>query len=378
MHRRLFFGGMLACLLVLPAVTQASEDDVQREKRAAHAYSSANELSERFGHYAQAREAFLTGDGSVRGHVEAWQRDASTWVGGWLEALAVAGLEADESYADFETKLTTILRRQAETLVSLNERATRITREGNAAVEQLAATAADYPGLDGQAAVIQGLTQREAELRTAVTEIEALPTSKLATFGEIDALTRRAVMARVRAALLANAKYPLEQTVASVQALLDAEAVVDPFLVRLLHAESELGRYALNFQVFHAEDAVVPARALCADAKAKLAALPQTSFVVSSKHRADDLCAAIEEHAASFADLGVSKADMVQQYLSVEKAGLAALCKSTHAAPSCERLAALAGFSAAGLKRLSEGELKLVELGWQSAMDAAKRREGVL
>jgi len=368
---------LLTGSLAAPGVAAAANGDdfAVREERALRAYSSAINQSQRHGRYRQARALFLTQSGNISARVEAWEKASQQWVLGWYKVMALSDLQKNISYAQFEAELQQLLRDQHDGLLRLSNDAKAVKAAADGALELLgpANTAAVPPELSQYASVVQALTQRENELRTAITQTSQIPTSRMARHETVAQTSRQVVLARVRVALLKNGRYPLEQTLASVQALLAAEQVVDPVLAALTLAENDMNRFALNLQVFHVEEALTQSRTLCASSKATLAPLTTpAAYVAQAKARATQLCSAIEAHASGLLSYGIPKADLVYEYITVEKASLTAICKTARAPVACEKLAVLASLTLPDLKALSDTKLRFVEFGWSEQFKAAK------
>jgi hypothetical protein len=353
----------------------ASEDVSAREPQAVQAYSAATEVSQRQGRYRQARTLFLSGERSLRAQVQTWEQSAQEWAVGWLKVLALADLQADIPYAEFEAELQRLLRVQSDGLLRLEKEAQdtqALAARALALLEQ--APGPSVPEFAEYASVLKTLTQRENELRAALSQVRQIPTSRLPRLTRIATDSRQAVLARVRSALLTRARYPLEKTLASVEALLLAGKVVDPLLAQLTQAENDVNRYALNLQVFHLEDGLARSRQLCTSTQATLATLSSpVSYVSEAKKRATQLCAAIEGHASSLLSYGIPKADLVYEYLNVERASLGLLCQGPTPPVACEKLALLAALSRADLQGMTDAKLRFVEYGWSELREAAQR-----
>jgi hypothetical protein len=379
MRRRWLSAVVVTGACALASTAYAEDTPQKREAAAAQKFASATALSQRFGHYTQAREDLLTGDGSLKARSVAWQEAATNWTRGWLQVLALADLQLDVPYEQFEAKLAELLKAQADALSDLTKRSADIEAQGTTILAGVPeGPGADaYPNLANADGVLAALAQREGELRTAIATTAGIPKARIASFAEIDTQSRRAVLARLRAALLARGRYPLDTTLAAVSSLLDAEKVVDPLLASIGRAENEMNAYALNLQVFHAEDAIAPARATCADAKAKIAAVKGAPrFVQGAAGRADQLCRAIETHYADLGAIGVPKADFVTEYLNVEKASFPAACRGATPPAACMKLAVIAALSSADLHAMTDARLRFIELQWAENVAAVKRRGG--
>ncbi|WP_257452579.1 hypothetical protein [Archangium lipolyticum] len=348
----------------------------EREAKAVRAYTAANAASQRHGHYRQARDLFLSGERSISARTEAWEQSAQEWVVGWFKVMALADLQKDIPYAEFEAELQGLLREQSDGLLQLTNEAKAVKASADMALDLLgpANTEPVPPELSEYATVLQSLSQRENELRLALSQVGQIATSRLPRLETIANDSRLGVLARVRIALLERARYPLEQTLASVQALLTAEKVVDPILAKLTQAENDMNRYALNLQIFHVEESLTQARALCMSSQATLATLTSpASYVAAAKARATQLCTAIEGHATGLLSYGIPKADLVYEFINVEKASLGAICKIANPPVACEKLALLAALKLTDLQAMSDAKLRFVEYGWTEQFEAAQR-----
>ncbi|WP_434390082.1 hypothetical protein [Melittangium boletus] len=356
------------------AAAAAGDDFAQREERAVRAYSSAVDQSQRHGRYRQARALFLSQPGNVSARVEAWEKATQQWTLGWYKVMALADLQKNISYAQFESELQQLLRTQSDGLLQLSHDAKAVKAAADTALDLLGPvnTASVPPELGQYASVVQALTQRENELRTAITQVAQIPPSRMARLEALAQTSREVVLTKVRIALLKNGRYPLEQTLAAVQALLNAEKVVNPVLAALTRAENDMNRFALNLQVFHVEESLTQSRALCASSQATLAPLTTpAAYVAQARSRATQLCSAIESHASNLLSYGIPKADLVYESIAVEKASLTGLCKTTQAPVACEKLAVLAALTLTDLKAMSDTKLRFVEYGWSEQFKAA-------
>ncbi|MFY0582279.1 hypothetical protein ACN28S_55585 [Cystobacter fuscus] len=352
----------------------AGDDLAVREEKALRAYNAATDQSQRHGRYRQARALLLTQPGNLTARVEAWEKATQQWVLGWYKVMALADLQKDIPYTQFEAELQQMLRTQHEGLAQLSHDAKGVKASADVALELLGpANPGTTPAELGEyVSVIQALTQRENELRTAITQLSAIPTSRMARLETLAQTSRQVILARVRVALLKNARYPLEQTLASVQALLTAEQVVDPVISALTRAENDMNRFALNLQIFHVEESLAQARTLCSSSQAKLAAITSpAAYVAQARSRATQLCSAIEAHASGLISYGIPKADLVYEYITVEKASVRTICKGAQPPVACEKLAILAALTPADLQSMNDAKLRFVEYGWSELFKAA-------
>jgi hypothetical protein len=95
-------------------------------------------------------------------------------------------------------------------------------------------------------------------------------------------------------------------------------------------------------------------------------------YVAGAKVKVGKYCDGIEALYQNLAgDPSITKADYVGAYLDGEKTQLAATCKNPKSGPACEKLALIAALPAADLAKMSDAQLRFVELGWSAAMDRA-------
>ncbi|WP_375767343.1 hypothetical protein NR798_37545 [Archangium gephyra] len=367
---------LLAGTLAVPGLAAASDDLEAREATAVQAYSAATTVSQRHGRYRQARATFLVGERSISARVGAWEQAAQQWVSGWQMLMALADLQQDIPYSEFEAELQRMLRNQSDGLIQLGNEAKATQAVTDKALALLGTSSpTEVPaGLEQYGTVLQSLTLRENELRAALSQVGQIPTQRMARLESIANTSRQAVLARVRVALLERARYPLEQTLASVQALLNAEQVVDPILAKLTQAENDMNRYTLNLQIFHVQDSLTKSRELCMSSQTTLGTLTSpASYVAAAKSRATQLCTAIENHASGLISYGIPNADLVYEYINVEKASLGTLCKTANPTAACEKLAILAALKLTDLQAMTDTKLRFVEYGWSENIDAARR-----
>lgn len=371
---------LAAAVVFLGGATLAADDPAVREKTAIDAMQSANAMSVRDGLYRQVRDTLLTGAGSIKTRLEAWETGAQQWFAGWMGVLGLVDLKDDVPYATFEATLTTQLGALASQLVTLTQQSAQLRAQGQEVLAQLGTVpgppAASYPAVAPYKAVIDSMGAHEVDLAAALTAMSTLADAKIATMQELDTRSRVAVIARLRAALLAKGRYPLEQTITQIQQLLAAEKVVDPLLVQAARVEGDLDRYALNFQIFHLLDAITAGRQQCATARNTLDGVAGAArYVTAARARLTQLCTAMENHYQSLTTLGVGNADLVAAYIENDKPALVAACRSAATPPvNCEKLATLATLEAADFAGMDDAHLKFVEYGWSDNLDAAKRK----
>lgn len=369
---------VVAATLAIPATSRAADSPAQREQGGVARLSAANALSARHGRYMQARAIALEGDGSVRGRAAAWVAASQTYVDGWTQVLALTDLRESITYASFEAELTQRLNAQTVALVNLTDEGARIDRLSTSALT-LMATPETIPAFAESASykpMLDALVAREGELRMMLSDVGQLASAKATRIGEIDSTSRRAVLGRLKAALLASGRYPLDQTLAQVGALLTAEKAVDPVLARLEKAFTKMNEYNANLAIFHGEAAFPESKKDCADARQTLSAIEgPTKFVADAKLRAEQLCTGIESlHTSLTGDASITKAELVAEYLRTEKTRLPSVCKRDVASPPCEKLALLAALTGADLAKMDDARLRFVELGWSEAMDRALQK----
>jgi len=337
-------------------------------------------MSLRDGVFRQGRDALLTGNGSIKTRLEAWENGTQQWIAGWMGILSLADLRDDVPYTTFETALTNQLGILATQIATLTQQAAQLKAQGSEALAGLGVVpgppASSYPSVDNYKPVIDSMGAHESELSSALTGMAMMADAKIATMVDLDQRSRIAVIARLRAALLARGRYPLQQTITAVQQVLDAEKVVDPVLVQAARIENDLDRYALNFQIFHLLDAIVVGRQNCAAGRTTLAGVTGAArFVTAARARLEQLCTAMENHYQSLTTLGVSNADLVAAYIENDKPALTALCRKAVTPPvNCEKLATIATLDAEDYASMDDAHLSFVEYGWSDNLDAAKRK----
>ncbi|WP_394825915.1 hypothetical protein [Pendulispora albinea] len=366
-----------AATVGLPAVTLASDaDPIQREQASIARFSAANVMAERHGRYVQARAMALDGAGSVSARTGAWLEKTQNYIVEWTKVLALADLRANIPYAEFESQLTKELDEQSKTLSELGEEAQRIGKLADSALSLIANPEAIPPFAESAqyASVLDTLPVREQEVRTTLTEVGQTANARLERLGTVDTNSRKAVIGRLKVALLATGRYPLEQTLSQVDALLAAEKVVDPILARLNQGFTKMNGYNVNLAYFHAVQAIGPLRQDCASAETALNGMSSpASFISAAKTRRQQLCSGIEQLYTSLTgDTSITKAEYVGEYLTTEKTRLGAVCPRTVSSPPCEKLALLAALSPADLGKMDDARLQFVELGWSEAMDRAQ------
>lgn len=371
---------LAAMVLFVGGATMAAGELPQREKTAIDAMQSANALSVRDGVYRQTRDSLLVGNGSIKATLEAWENGTQQWLAGWTGVLGLVDLRDDVPYATFEAALTTQLGNLATQLTALTKLAAQLKTLGTGALAGLGSVpgppVSSYPGVDAYGSVIDGMAAHETELSAALTGMTAMADARMATMQDLDTRSRVAVMARLRAALIAKGRYPLEQTMTAVQQMLDAEKVIDPMMVEVARMENDLDRYSLNLQMFHMVDSMAVGRDMCGTARTTMAGMTgATRYVTAARARLDQLCSAMENHYESLTTLGVSNADLVAAYIENEKPALTAMCRNATSPPiECEKLATMAALEAADYAGMDDAYLKFVEYGWSDNMDAAKRK----
>jgi hypothetical protein len=343
------------------AAAHADLDDFARERASVRRLVAANALSRRHGRYAHARERFVDGPDSIDRRATAWKEDAARWLADWLETLAVAEFAAEA--ADLEARLSERLDSASTRLRDLTMRADALARDCDAATSLLALGQREvYAGLEGEGSVVAALGQREAELKEAVSETSRGVVAAHARLHHLDAHSRRAILARVRRALLAQAAAPLDTILAGVEAMLQAQRMAGPLISDLRHWEHAANVHALNLQGFLLADAVEKSRGLCARARTELAQLPPSAHAAAASNRIDALCRAISRHGTTLTDVGLAPPEWVSEQLAVHRPEIQRRCAGSSANPACEKLAVLASISGERLRALSEAELRFVEV----------------
>jgi hypothetical protein len=299
---------------------------------------------------------------------------------GWMGILGLVDLKDNVPYATFEAALTAQLKAQATQIDALTRQAAQIKAQGSEALARFGNApgpgADSYPGTGPYSAAIDGLVGRETDLKAALTTMTALADSKIATMRDLDTRSRVAILSRLRAALLAKGRYPLEQTLAAVHQLLDAERLVEPMLAEIARRENDLDRQALNLQIFHVKDGVVVGNQHCADGQAALNSVTGAAgYVAASRTRLNQLCAAMEDHHQSLVSLGMSNAELVAFAVDSDKPVLQSACvHNPRPAISCEQLATVAALEASDYQSMDDAQLRFIEYGWVDNLEAAQRK----
>ena len=358
----------------VPATTYASDDPAKVESDSVARLSAATVVSNRHGRYLQARAIAEEGGGSVRGRTTTWLGDMQAYIEGWTMALALADLRTNVPYAAFEGELTRTLQQQSQKLAGLSDEAGRIGALAEAALTLIDKPAAipAYAEAGQFQSTVDTLEAREGELRTMLQEVGQVASSKTAKLGDVDTLSRKAVVGRLKVALLANGRYPLDETLTQVNGLLLAEKAIDPTIARLTTTFTKMNEYNANLAFFHAEQAIAPARADCASARAAMNGLPASTFVNDAKARVGQLCDGIESlYTSTTGDASITHAGYVGEYLRTGKTKLPSACPSTVSSPACEKLSIFASLLPADLAKMDDAHLRFIELGFSDALTRA-------
>jgi hypothetical protein len=298
----------------------------------------------------------------------------------WMGILSLADLKDNVPYATFEAALTAQLKAQATQIDTLTRQAAQIKAQGTEALVRFGNApgpgSGSYPGTATYSQVIDGLVGRETDLKATLTTVTTLADSKIATMRDLDTRSRVAILSRLRAALLAKGRYPLEQTITAVRQLLDAEKVIDPLLAAAAKMENDLDRQALGLQIFHVKAGIVAGNQHCATVQAALNGVTgAANFVTASRTRLNQLCAAMEDHHESLVSLGMSNAELVAFAVDTDKAALQGACvRSAKPAIGCEKLATVAALKEVDYSSMDDTMLQFVEYGWTENLDAAQRK----
>jgi hypothetical protein len=369
--------GLSAATCALTSITFADDqpDTAAREQAAVHVMSVANIVNDQDGHYRAARALAVDGPASLTSRTNDWLSEEQAWVSGWTKVLAFSDLKDDLSYSAFQDQLTKMLNAQSQIVVNMQADAAKLATLAVDAKATLGTPAPipKYPETAQYQGIADALTQRRADLGSMIDTVAAIPGQKMARIAQIDDASRRAVVAHVKAALIAKAKYPLTQALNDVTALLNAEKLVDPALMRITSAFTQMNGYNAGLAYFHAAAAIGPARQDCANVNATLATLTApASFVSASKAKVQNLCTGIEKLYGDVAnDTTITHDQYVSAYLGGEKTKLPTVCANPSAGPACEKLALIASVSDADLAKMTDPQLALLELGWTAAMDRA-------
>jgi hypothetical protein len=369
--------GLSAATCALTSITFAGDqpDTAAREQAAVHTMSVANLVNDQDGHYRAARALAVEGDLSLTGRVNSWLTKEQAWVAGWTKVLAYSDLKDDVPYGAFQDQLTALLNAQSQMVVDMQADAAKIAQLATDAKATLGSSKPipKYPETAQYQNIIDALSQRRTELGSMIDTVSVIPGQKMARIAQIDDASRKAVVAHVKAALVAKAKYPLQTALNDVTALLNAEKLVDPALMRITSAFTKMNGYNANLAYFHAAGAIGAARQDCSDVNATLATLTAPAkFVTGSKAKVQNLCSGIEKLYGDLAnDTTITHDQYVSAYLSGERTKLPTVCAAASAGPACEKLALLASVKDSELASMSDAQLALIELGWSAAMDRA-------
>jgi hypothetical protein len=374
---------LAGAVLLAGGISLAAEDPAAREQTAIDGLKSANAMSVRDGVYVQTRDVLLTGSGSIKAQLDIWETGAQQWMTGWMGILSLADLKDNVPYATFEAALTAQLKNQATQIDDLTRQAAQIKAQGTQALARFGNApgpgSSAYPGTSTYAAAIDGLVGRETELKAALTTMTALADSKIATLRDLDTRSRVAILSRLRAALLAKGRYPLEQTLTTVHQLLDAQKVIDPLLAAAAKMENDLDRQALGLQIFHVKAGIVAGNQHCATVQSALNGVAgAANYVSASRTRLNQLCGAMEDHHQSLVGLGMSNAELVAFAVDTDKAALQGACVH-NAKPEigCEKLATVAALKDPDYQSMDDTMLQFVEYGWTENLVAAQRKGAV-
>ncbi len=372
--RRIGATTLVTAIAIISAFTYANEDQKRKEQEATIRMSVANAASAYNGRYRNARAIAVEGPESVKERNRAWFQSMQKWLEGWGQIQALADLNEQLTYDEFQTKLTELLSAQSRTLVHLQEEAHEI----RALADKGLATLSDEtlpigPETLAYHETIKALVARQSELSSMLQSTGSLPEAKLGTLQGLHNDSRRAIVSRMKRALVDRARYPLQQAMSDVNTLLSAEKVVGPALVRIGTAFTNIRRHSLRSAYFHMQDAIGPAKHECSTARSALAQMPSTHrYVRDSKGKLDNLCSQLDTLYNGFmADATNSHAKLVEAYVNRNRVAYNRICGNTSQSPACEKLGLMINVSQNQLSKMTDSELRSLELTLGDALERA-------
>ncbi len=379
-HIALMWISLVLALSIPALVLGQNNEDYEREQASIRRFNAAAQIEKRYGHFVQGRQIYVETSDSLSQRIARWQESAHEWVTNWLQVFALADLRQDIPYTQFTTKLEELFRDQETTFEELRQDVQKLVTavESTYILFDSLTPIPDVHELAEYQSILDFYWDTETAARDALGQNAEILIDRIHELSQINAVSRRVILAHLEQALIANQMYPLQSTLDEVGSLLQTQEVIEPILAKLTHLEHELNRHSLYLRIFHAKDAIVAGRQYCAKAQKELNAIGgPAKFVNAARNRADQLCTAMENHFAMLDGLGYPTWDLVSESINVEKYELFDLCtNAVNPALACEKLAVLAALPQESFQSMTEEELKFVEYAWVQGLEDANKASG--
>ncbi|NRA64008.1 MAG: hypothetical protein HRU19_05960 [Pseudobacteriovorax sp.] len=364
MRLRYFFTLAYLASAVTGWSQQLTEDELERRERtAANKVSEANSLDRSYGYYQKVRDEHFYGPTGIQTLSEKFFEDSQRWINGWSSLLAAIDL-GNETLDQVYTKVQIKMDGQAYLLLQLNLESLEISKKSETALRVLARGSTIRDGqLDEYADIVKIAIANSKALEEALKSVSRKAESKIADMERANDLAYQAVLGKMKAELIRVGQYPLEESLSRFRDLKMVEEASSSYRSEIYAKTFLLHGYTLDFAYYQAKQTWKDIRVVCHVAKDSLANL-DSPYAEVVRLSIIAQCGSADNLWNSMNTMGLTPAEMVQEYAFLMAPALQQNCKSRTPKLDCERFAVLKAVSANALSAMAEDRLEFYERQW--------------
>lgn len=362
--------GLLLCSALIVQYSIAADDAelTQREQVASRTLSAATAVEREWGRLQVARDQYFYSETGAKTQLATWLEDTYHWVDQWDKQLIALEVSNPNAVNTVLSNLEDLINQQHAQLAVLDDHFQKLRiriDEGQAFIGKKQAL--NPNSLPDYRQVIQAVEQSQKQLVKAFNSLKQDSNEQLQKIRTISQVSTKAIRAKLKLQLMQAGVSHLNEVLALYDQLVTYEREVLTELAKLTDTEMKMSEYALNFQYFSAKSHYKSSQDTC-----KLAIKSINSAAISDQKKqhalkqANATCKALDTHWSSLKDIGLTPAQMVDEYRQMMVAVWEKECRKKVSQINCEKFAVLRSVPLKTLSTMPEKDLAFYEMAWST------------
>lgn len=365
------------CALVLtgglPATSYANPELDALKQRASEAAGKINglmKLGEIHGRYQHARDVLLAGESGLQEDVKAFSDLYHLWNRRWDTILDLFSTGQVNSWGRVYGTLMENLRAQERDVFELQRRRDAVHEARDrllGVLDKLPPLSRDELG--PRAPVGDVVREHIGSLRASVNQLVARTDASYGKISGVAGPARQTLLLVFKKAALQHGLGEINAALRQFEDLLAFEREVEPLVHEITGLEHDINAAALFLRVHTAERLLQDGRVRCGDVQVTISnSTVRQSYKDQASGRVNTLCDAMEDHVANLLAFGFTRPQLLNEYVSMQRARAVIECGASEPTINCEKAHALSKLNLQAIEGLSVAQREFVENAWNAVL----------
>lgn len=361
--------GIFSCFFQNAFAESDDTDLSTREKNASVKIIDINKMNKAYGNYQQTVDKYFLNENGIEIKVKGWFEDTYRWINNWHLVMDLATVNNQTIYDSIFTESEKIMSSQETELINLEKRAYDIENLITKAIEYIKKedSLLDTKSFTLYPDVRKALVENRQNFLNRLKSFQNILISKIPKLESIKQNTYNAAMLKLKQQLLVSGRFPLDQAISRYQDLVFTNANFSPLLQEIIEIESTIDQAVLGFAQFKASEFYQNGQRKCKEAKVALSSDNSSSeFKDLVSKNIYKVCNAMDSHISSLNSLGMSKEDILFEYVETMAAKYSHECKKDSPKINCEKFAILKSIKRSDYSLMRDTDLNFIEKEWSN------------